>query len=61
MDWEECCSKRIVKDVSVDSEMIKSLINSSENKLISSSKLEMRLTIMEKRSYQKKLKKSSRE
>ena len=41
MDWEECCNKRIAKNVKPDIEMINSLIKSSKNKLDSESKLEM--------------------
>lgn len=41
MDWEECCNKRIAKSVKPDTEMIKSLIKSSKNKLDSESKLQM--------------------
>ncbi|MEK6983573.1 MAG: hypothetical protein AABX33_03290 [Nanoarchaeota archaeon] len=41
MDWEECCSRRIAKEVSPDIDMIASLVNSSKNKLESESKLEM--------------------
>jgi len=39
MDWEECCSKRIAKDVKPDEEMIKALIKSSRNKLESENRL----------------------
>lgn len=41
MDWRECCNKRIAKNVSLDPDMIKSLIKSSENKLKSEEKLLM--------------------
>ncbi|MBI2148854.1 hypothetical protein HYU23_04185 [Candidatus Woesearchaeota archaeon] len=41
MDWKECCSKRIVKDIKLDVAMINSLIESSKNKLESESILEM--------------------
>jgi len=41
MDWEECISKRIVKDVKTDEDLIKSLIISSKNKSESENKLEM--------------------
>ena len=41
MDWKECCSKRIAKDVKLDIGMIASLTKSSKNKLESESKLEM--------------------
>ena len=39
MDWEECCKKRFVKDISKDSEFVNSLIKTSENKLKSEGKL----------------------
>ena len=41
MDWKECCSKRIAKNVKPDIEMITSLTKSSRNKSESESKLEM--------------------
>jgi hypothetical protein len=41
MDWQECVNKRIVKNVSTDEELIKSLIISSKNKLESESQLSM--------------------
>lgn len=41
MDWRECCSRRIVKDVKADIDMANSLIKSSKNKLESENKLEM--------------------
>ncbi len=41
MDWRECCSRRIVKDVKPDIDMADSLLKSSKNKLESESKLEM--------------------
>ena len=41
MDWQECINKRIVKNVSIDEELIKSLIISSKNKLESESQLSM--------------------
>lgn len=41
MDWRECCSKRIVKEVSLDNEMIESLIKTSKDKSLSEQKLEM--------------------
>lgn len=41
MDWEECCNRRIAKEIKPDTDMISSLINSSKNKLESESKLEM--------------------
>ena len=39
MDWEECCKKRLVKDISEDQEFVESLIKTSENKLKSGEKL----------------------
>lgn len=41
MDWKECCNKRLVKDAKPDADMIKSLAESSENKLESESRLSM--------------------
>ena len=41
MDWEECCKKLIVKNVRPDTEMVKSLIKSSENRIKSESTLRM--------------------
>lgn len=41
MDWEECCKKRIVKDVKLDIDMINSLVKSSRNKLESEAQLEI--------------------
>ncbi len=41
MDWEECISKRIAKEVTLDVDMMASLTKSSKNKLESESKLEM--------------------
>ena len=41
MDWKECCSRRIAKDVKPDIGMIASLTKSSKNKSDSESKLEM--------------------
>ena len=41
MDWEDCCSRRIAKNVKPDVEMIISLTKSSRNKLESESKLIM--------------------
>ncbi len=41
MDWEECCNRRMVKDVKPDLEMLKSLVKSSKNKLESEKKLGM--------------------
>lgn len=41
MDWKECCSKMVAKDVKIDRNMINSLIKSSSNKLESENKLEL--------------------
>ncbi|MBI2523254.1 hypothetical protein HYW19_02605 [Candidatus Woesearchaeota archaeon] len=41
MDWKECCSRRIAKDVKPDIGMISSLTKSSKNKSESESRLEM--------------------
>lgn len=41
MDWKECCSRRIAKDVKPDMGMIASLTKSSKNKSESESRLEM--------------------
>ncbi len=41
MDWEECCSKRIAKDVKPDADMVAALRKSSANKLESEEKLPM--------------------
>ena len=41
MDWKECCSRRIAKDVKPDIGMIASLTKSSKNKSESETKLEM--------------------
>ena len=41
MDWKECCSRRIAKDVKPDIGMIASLTKSSKNKSESESRLEM--------------------
>lgn len=41
MDWNECCQKRIVKEVALDKEMIQALQKSSEKKLRSEEKLVM--------------------
>ena len=41
MDWEECCNRRIAKNVKPDVDMIASLTKSSRNKLESESKLIM--------------------
>jgi uncharacterized protein (UPF0332 family) len=39
MDWEECCGKRIVKDVKPDIELVASLKKSSGNKMESARQL----------------------
>lgn len=39
MDWKECCDKKIVKDVSIDFELIESLMQTSSKKLESASRL----------------------
>lgn len=41
MDWLECNKKKIVKEVSIDSDLISSLIKSSKNKAESQSKLKL--------------------
>ena len=41
MDWKECCNKKIVKESSVDYDLIKSLVRKSDNKLGSENKLFM--------------------
>jgi len=41
MDWKECLNKRIIKDVSKDEFLIKSLLNSSQKKLESETRLEL--------------------
>ena len=41
MDWKECCSRRIAKDIKPDIGMVASLTKSSKNKSDSESKLEM--------------------
>lgn len=41
MDWEECCWKRIAKEVKIDEDMISGLKKSSNNKLESEGKLPM--------------------
>lgn len=41
MDWEECFKKRIVKEIKKDTDLIKSLIENSRNKLESSNELKM--------------------
>lgn len=41
MDWEECCSKKIAKEVSPDENLMNALTKSSKNKLESESKLPM--------------------
>ena len=44
MDWKECCQKRIVKDVTRDTQMILSLAKTSSNKAISESQLPLNET-----------------
>ncbi|MBU0459337.1 MAG: hypothetical protein KJ597_01815 [Nanoarchaeota archaeon] len=44
MDWQECCRKRITKDVQVDEAMITALQKASKNKLESSQQLPLNLT-----------------
>ncbi len=44
MDWKECCNKQLVKDVKTDTNMIKSLVKSSDNKLESEKMLAMNET-----------------
>lgn len=41
MDWEDCLNRRIAKKVSLDSDLIRSLIKSSSNKLESECKLKI--------------------
>ena len=41
MDWEDCLNRRIAKKVSLDSDLIRSLIKSSNNKLESECKLKI--------------------
>ncbi len=41
MDWKECNIKRLVKKINVDDNLIKSLLNSSQNKLISAKRLKL--------------------
>jgi hypothetical protein len=40
-DWKTCCSKRIVKEVSIDPGLITSLQKSSKNKLVSALQLQL--------------------
>jgi len=35
MDWQECNMKKMVKSISADEELLKSLLKTSENKIIS--------------------------
>ena len=39
MDWKTCCDKRIVKGIKEDTELLRSLIKTSENKQASEKKL----------------------
>jgi len=41
MDWKECYTKRIVKEVNLDLNLISALIKASKNKFISQTKLGM--------------------
>lgn len=41
VDWKECCSKKLVKSISPDFNMINSLKKTSENKLKSSEELQI--------------------
>ena len=41
MDWKECNIKKLVKKINIDDNLIKSLLNSSQNKLISAKRLDM--------------------
>ena len=41
MDWKECCTEKIAKSIKPDTNLIKSLIESSKNKIESESKLPM--------------------
>lgn len=41
MDWQECKYKKLVKDVKVDKNLIKSLIESSNKKIKSNERLEL--------------------
>jgi hypothetical protein len=41
MDWNECIRKKIAKEIKKDEALISSLLKTSENKIISSDKLEL--------------------
>ncbi|MBW2990477.1 hypothetical protein KY348_02100 [Candidatus Woesearchaeota archaeon] len=41
MDWKECNLKKLVKKISIDNNLIKSLIKSSQNKLESANRLKI--------------------
>lgn len=41
MDWKECISKKIIKEIKTDEELMNSLIKTSENNLISSEELKL--------------------
>jgi hypothetical protein len=41
MDWEECVGKNFAKKTSVDKELIKSLTQSSEKRIVSNNRLEL--------------------
>ncbi|MBU2633902.1 MAG: hypothetical protein KJ674_01520 [Nanoarchaeota archaeon] len=41
MDWRECKYKKLVKEISVDHNLVKSLINSSDKRLISNNRLKL--------------------
>jgi len=41
MDWQECNNKKLVKEISIDKNLVKSLIDSSERKYKSNKKLEL--------------------
>lgn len=47
MDWFECNKKRIVKEVSVDEELISSLLKTSEKKILSEQLLPLNETTSE--------------
>ena len=47
MDWEECIKRKIVKSVSIDSDLIDSLIKTSSNKSSSEEKLGLDFTTAE--------------
>lgn len=49
MDWKECTEKRIAKKISTDTDLIRSLIKNSSNKLKSSEQLNInKITISSK-------------